>query len=159
MIWLFILAAIAFVLGGMLSVRPSKAQQKVADIRANAMRSGIHVKLPVSLRFPDDIAKGRSPFYCKKLKENLLPDNYYCAFRDESRISDSRGDIAVGLKTKIDEALISAHPDIQGVYFADGLLGFSWLESSKSEVFTELCGRLEEVETLLGVYSEEKKIS
>lgn len=157
MIWLFILLAIAFVLGGVLAIKPSKAQQQVAGIRANAMRSGMHVKLPVSLNFPDDIAKGRSPFYCKQHKENLSLGNFYCAFRDKDRIAVSSGDIAVGLKAKIDQVLVSAHSDLQGFYFGDGLLGFSWLESNKAEVFAELCDRIDEVEQLLETYSERKK--
>lgn len=159
MIWLFILAAIAFVLGGVLAVKPSKAQQQVADIRAQAIQSGIHVKLPVSLSFPEDIEKGRAPFYCRQLKEYVVSGEYYCAIRDGNRISHSSGDISVSLKTKIDEVLMSAHPDIHGFYFGDGLIGFSWLESDKKEIFAELCERIEKVKKFLQEQAAAKKNS
>lgn len=159
MIWVFILAAIAFVLGGVLAVKPSKAQQQVAAIRANAIQSGIHVKLPVSLKFPDDIEKGRYPFYCRQLENSTLPGEYYCARRDGNRIAVSSGDIPVSLKAKIDQVLMSAHSDIYGFYFGDGLIGFSWLESDKKEIFAELCERIEKVKKFLQEQAAAKKNS
>ena len=149
MIWLSILAATALILGGVLSVRPSKAQKRIASIRASAMQSGIHVKLPVSLKFPDDIEKGRLPFYCRHLREISFAGSYYCVLRDDDRISASSGDINVSLKTKIDAILMSADPDIRGFYLGDGLLGFSWLESERSEVLTGMGRCIDEVEALL----------
>ena len=145
------LAAVAFVLGGVLAVRPTKAQQRIAEIREKAIRAGMHVKLPVSLRFPEKLEKGRSPYYCKHVKSKDFYQSFYCVFRDDDRVRTSAGDLATTLKTGIDNILISASKDIDGFYLGEGLIGFSWQESDKQEIFDELCVCIDHVERLLSV--------
>ena len=149
MVWIILLLSFAMVLGAVLSVRPSRAQVQVAAIRESAIQQGVHVKLPVSLRFPESIEKPRQPFYCKNLRVKAFSNHRYCAIRDLDRIGTSSGDIPASLKCDIDDILLSSDKDINGFYMGDGLIGFSWRESENQQTQDELIQKIAQVEALL----------
>ena len=149
MIWIVIFLSAALVLGGVLGVRPSKAQLQVAEIRESAIQRGIHVKLPVSLRFPESIEKPRQPFYCLHLGVKTFSNSHYCVLRDGDRIGNSSGDLSATLKTQIDKVLLATDEDVVGFYMGDGLVGFSWQESAKQGALENLLEAIDEVQSLL----------
>ena len=149
MIWIVLFLSIALLLGGLLGVKPSRAQLQVAQIREAAIEKGLHVKLPVSLRFPEAIEKPRRPFYCKHLQVKEFSNKHYLALRDGDRIKTSSGDISTTLKTAIDRLLLDANQDVGGFYMGDGLIGFGWKESQKSDALEDLIRRIDEVQSLL----------
>ena len=83
MVWLFLIATLLFVLGGLLAVQPTKAQKRIAALRETAMQAGLHVKLPVSLKFPEGVSKSESAYYCKSLGDRKLSHPFVHVLRSE----------------------------------------------------------------------------
>jgi len=82
--WWVLPLALLFVLGGLLTVRPSRAQRRIARLRTAAMGRGLLVYLPFSLRFPPGIGVALPPgaFYCLPIGEVLeLPPIVYLSRR------------------------------------------------------------------------------
>lgn len=149
MIWIILLGAFGMIFGAILAVKPTDGQARVARVRERAMKDGMHIKLPISLEFPNDIEKGRLPFYCQHLKNKKFFDKFYVSQRGDGRIETSSGDIATSLQIGIDKILLSTNSEIDGFYLGNGLMGFSWEETDNEEVYEELRERLRGIEKLL----------
>lgn len=147
MAWLFLIGAAFFILGGLLSVQPSKTQKRIAGLRESAISAGVHVKLPVSLTFPDDVGKSGHPYYCKNLLDRKLAQQFIHVLRDE------QGQIkATGNKKQsslLSKKLQAMPSDFSAIYLGAGLLGISWNESGVSVVPESLLECLAELETEL----------
>ena len=133
-----------FVMGGLLSIQPSKTQKRIAGLRQSALESGLHVKLPVSLKFPEAVAKSEYPYYCR-----VLPDRSYAHCFVHLYVDDNghRQQKVLGLDRDIEtlwrllEKTGTAYP---ALYLGQGLIGVSWKETGVDEIPVELTNLLDE---------------
>lgn len=147
MVWLFLIGAAFFVLGGLLAVQPTKTQKRIATLRESARAEGLHVKLPVSLKFPDNVVKSERPYYCKNLVDRRLAHQFVHALRGENGQIKCAGSKA--LESVFSSRLASLPPEFDAIYLGGGLLAVSWNESRVSVVPKTLLECLADLEAEL----------
>lgn len=149
MVWLFLIGAAFFVLGGLLAVQPTKTQKRIASLREAAMKSGLHVKLPMSLKFPESVIKSDKPYYCKNLNDRRFSHQFVHTLRQEDGSICSKSFGNSKLESVFEEALKALPQDFSAIYLGTGLLGISWNEAGVTEVPENLLECLAEIESRL----------
>lgn len=150
MAWLFLIGAAFFILGGLLSVQPSKTQKRIALLRETAMHKGLHVKLPVSLKFPEGVIKSSRPYYCKNMNDRRLAHQFAHVLRtDEGEIICSHK-LNSSLESLFQKKLVGLPENYKAIYLGSGLLGLSWNEATEDEVPQVLLDSLSEIESEIG---------
>ena len=147
MVWLFLIATLLFVLGGLLAVQPTKAQKRIAALRETAMQAGLHVKLPVSLKFPEGVSKSESAYYCKSLGDRKLSHPFVHVLRSEYGLISRSGKST--LDRNFEEKLNSLPEEFNALYLGGGLIGISWNEEEVYEVPETLLKCLADMEASL----------
>jgi hypothetical protein len=142
MIWLVLIGVGMFVLGGLLAVQPSKHQKRLAALRGSAMQKGVHIKLPVSLKFPDNAKKSDYPYYCLMLTERDQGNKYRHVLR---RDDDSLPRVSDPLEKFFCGTLNALGTDYKAVYVGSGLVGVSWNESGAEQCPERLLESLEQL--------------
>tara|TARA_R110002073_G_scaffold31930_4_gene97406 strand:- start:81 stop:530 length:450 start_codon:yes stop_codon:yes gene_type:complete len=143
MVWLFLIGAAMFVWGGLLAVQPSKTQKRIAVLRESAMHEGLHIKLPVSLKFPEGAQKSDSPYYCLTLSDRKLGNRYrHVLRREDGRLPE---DLSDPMDISFCEALNKLGDEYKAVYLGAGLLGISWNEAAQEQVPEKLLQALREL--------------
>lgn len=149
MVWFFLIGAAFFVLGGLLAVQPSRTQKRIANLREAALASGLHVKLPVSLKFPEAVTKSEKPYYCKNLTDRRLSHQFVHALRMEDGSIHSKSSGNPGFESIFEQALNTLPAEFNAIYLGSGLLGISWNESVVTEVPENLLECLARIERQL----------
>jgi len=143
MIWLLLIGTAMFVLGGLMAARPSKYQKRIAALRNSAMQEGMHIKLPVSLKFPEGMQKSESPYYCLTLDDRNLAKTFRHVLRRED---DSLPEnISDPIEKEFCEALSNLGPDYRAAYMGSCLLGISWNETGEERAPDKLLESLREL--------------
>ena len=143
MVWVFLIGSALFVWGGLLAVQPTKTQKRIAYLRESAMQEGLHIKLPVSLKFPEGAKKSESPYYCLTLADRKLGNMY----RHISRNGDGSlpEDLSDPIEISFCEVLSDHGDEYKAAYLGAGLLGISWNEAAQEKVPDELLQALQEL--------------
>ena len=149
MVWFFLVAAVFFILGGLLSVQPSRTQKRIARLREDAMAKGLHVKLPVSLKFPKGFARSESPYYCRNLSDRRLSHQFAHVLRTENAALNSSGRDHSLCESIFYRELQKLPSDFVAIYLGAGLIGVSWSEARAAEVPEVLIACLSELELQL----------
>ena len=147
MVWLFLIGAAFFVLGGLLSVQPSKTQKRIAGLREKAMQKGLHVKLPVSLKFPEGVTKSDKPYYCKNLSDRSLAHQFVHVMRMDDGSLKSKSSGCSKCKSLFETSLKGLPLEFNAIYMGSGLLGISWNEAIVTEIPENLLECLAEIES------------
>ena len=143
MVWLFLIGAAMFVLGGLLAAQPSKTQKRIADLRESAINEGLHIKLPVSLKFPDGAKKSESPYYCLTLTDRKLGNLYRHILRKGD--GSLPEDLSDPIEISFCEVLKDLGDEYKAAYLGSGLLGISWNEAAQEKVPDKLLRALREL--------------
>lgn len=137
MVWWFLLGAVLFILGGILSIQPSKTEKRIAALRESAMRQGLHVKLPMSLKFPEGEVKSDAPYYCVNFKDRRPANHFIHIMRKDNGAvpelinPDQYQKVALAALEQIGKGY-------KAVYVASGLVGISWDEADTDTVPEQL---------------------
>jgi len=149
MVWFFLIGAAFFVLGGLLSVQPNKTQKRIAGLREAAMKAGLHVKLPMSLKFPEGVVKSETPYYCKNLLDRRLSHQFVHVLRLEDGSIKSKSSGNSESEYLFEQKLKSMPSEFNAIYLGSGLLGVSWSEAAVTDVPQTLLECLSEIESKL----------
>lgn len=143
MIWLLLIGTALFVLGGLMAARPSKYQKRIATLRDSAIKEGVHIKLPVSLKFPEGAQKSEWPYYCLALSDRNLANTYRHVLRKED--DNLPEDIRDPIDRAFCQALEDLGSDYRAAYMGSCLLGISWNEAGEEQVPDKLLQALREL--------------
>lgn len=128
-----------------MAVRPSKYQKRIAALRGSAMQEGVHIKLPVSLKFPEGVPKSESPYYCLELANRNQANTFrHILRREDDSLPENISD---PMEKAFCEALKNLGTDYRAVFMGGHLLGISWNETGENRVPDKLLRALEELKS------------
>ena len=111
---------------------PSEKQKYIAALRSHALQQGLHVKLPVSLGFPEGCDKSSHPYYC--LQRKLKPGQPFIHLIRDDRgvhLSSAQNSIQRDFLTQV---LLNLSKNYDAIYIGNGLIGLSWDEAKTENI-------------------------